>query len=96
LDKKYYDAVYKENEIMKQEIKNMYIIQEENKDLREDLNRLKKLTYDDKIKEIAEENITLRKRNGQLLIQNDELQQKITELKDQMTNDTSKMSVFSP
>lgn len=96
MDKKHYDAVYKENEIMKQEIKNMYIIQEENKDLREDLNRLKKLTYDDKIKEIAEENITLRKRNGQLLIQNDELQQKITELKDQMTNDTSKMSVFSP
>ena len=73
MDKKHYTAVYKENELMQQALKNMYILQEENKDLREDLNRLKKLTYDDKIKEMAEENITRRKRNGQLLIQNDEL-----------------------
>ena len=62
---------------MKQALKNMYILQEENKDLKEDLNRLKKLTYDDKVKEIAEENLTLRKRNGMLLIQNDELQLKV-------------------
>lgn len=53
---------------MKQELKNMYILQEENKDLREDYNRLKRLSYDDKIKEMAEENLTLRKRNGMLLI----------------------------
>lgn len=96
LEKKHYDMIYKENEIMKQELKNMYILQEENKDLRDDLNRLKKLTYDDKIKEMAEENITLRKRNGMLLIQNDELQSKISELKDQMTNNTSAISAFSP
>ena len=81
---------------MKQEIKNMYILQEENKDLRDDLNRLRKLTYDDKIKEMAEENMALRKRNGMLLIQNDELQRKLTEFKDQMTNNTSNVSAFSP
>lgn len=74
----------------------MYILQEENKDLKDDLNRLKKLTYDDKIKEMAEENITLRKRNGMLLIQNDELQSKISEVRDQMTNNTSNVSAFSP
>lgn len=75
----------------------MYILQEENKDLKDDLNRLKKLTYDDKIKEMAEENITLRKRNGMLLIQNDELQRKLVEVRDQMTNNTSNASAaFSP
>lgn len=46
----------------------MYIIQEENKDLREDLARLKALSYDDKIKQMAKENADLRKRNGMLLI----------------------------
>jgi len=53
---------------MEIELKNMYIIQEENKDLRADLKRIKKLTYDDKIKEMVEENQTIRKRNGMLLV----------------------------
>jgi hypothetical protein len=48
--------------------------------LREDLDRLKKLSYDEKIKEMHEENKNLRKRNGFLLIQNDEFQQKIKNL----------------
>jgi len=69
-------------------LKNMYIIQEENKDLRADLTRLKKLTYDDKIKEMVEENQTIRKRNGMLLVQNDELSSKLVELKEQMTGST--------
>lgn len=56
------------------QLKNMDILQEENKDLREDLDRLKKLSYDEKIKEMHEENKNLKKRNGFLLIQNDELQ----------------------
>jgi len=41
---------------------------------------LKRISYDDKIKEMHEENKNLRKRNGFLLIQNDELQQKIKDL----------------
>jgi len=41
---------------------------------------LKRLSYDDKIKEMHEENKNLRKINGFLLIQNDELQQKIKDL----------------
>ena len=64
------------------QLKNMVILQDENKDLREDLDRLKKLSYDEKIKEMHEENKNLRKRNGFLLIQNDEFQQKIKNLSD--------------
>ena len=74
----------------------MYIIQEENKDLREDLNRLKKLTYDDKIKEMVEENQTIRKRNGMLLVQNDELSTKLVELKEQMTASTNIATTNGP
>jgi len=65
--------VYKENQLLNMQLKSMAILQDENKDLREDLDRLKKLSYDDKIKEMHEENKNLRKRNGFLLIQNDEL-----------------------
>ena len=56
------------NNTILQSLENMNILIEENKDLREDLDRLKKLSYDDKIKEMHEENKNLRKRNGFLLI----------------------------
>jgi hypothetical protein len=46
LEKKNYDQAYKDNARMVMELKNMYIIMEENKDLREDLNRLKGISYD--------------------------------------------------
>ena len=46
----------------------MYAIQEENKDLREDLDRLKSMTYEDRMKEAMEENKRLRRRNGELII----------------------------
>ena len=41
---------------MKLELKNMYIIMEENKDLKEDLERLKSLTYEERMKQMHEEN----------------------------------------
>jgi hypothetical protein len=84
LEKKTYDQVYKENSRMQLELKNMYIIMEENKDLKEDLNRLKNISYDSKIKEIQAENQEIRKRNGYLLIQNDELTLKNKELNEQL------------
>jgi hypothetical protein len=62
------------------ELKNMYIIMEENKDLKDDLQRLKAISYDEKIKVITQENQEIRKRNGYLLIQNDELTKKNKEL----------------
>ena len=55
----------------------MYVLQEENKDLREDLDRVKAISYDQKIKEMASENTELRKRNGHLLIQLDDMKQKV-------------------
>lgn len=68
LNKKRYDEVYRENEMLKLEIKNMYAIQEENKDLRDDLERLKSMTYEDRMKEAMEENKRLKRRNGELII----------------------------
>ena len=68
LEKKKYDEVYRENEMLKLELKNMYCIQEENKDLREDLERMKSMTYEDRMKEALEENKRLRRRNGELII----------------------------
>ena len=59
------------------EVKNMYILQEENKDLREDLQRTKAISYDTKIKEMTEENQNLRRRNGQLLIEKEEVERKM-------------------
>ena len=60
------------------EIKNMYAIQEENKDLKEDLERLKSMTYEDRMKEAMEENKRLRRRNGELII-------KVTDLESQIS-----------
>ena len=82
LEAKNYDKTYKENKMMSLELKNMYIIMEENKDLKEDLNRLKSISYDEKIKEMTKENQEIRKRNGYLLINNDELVAKNKELQD--------------
>ena len=52
LEKKNYDQTYKYNKMMEMELKSMYIVMEENKDLKEDLNRLKNISYDQKIKEM--------------------------------------------
>ena len=62
----------------------MYIIMEENKDLKEDLNRVNNISYDQKIKDMNQENQELKKRNGYLLIQNDELEKKYKDLQDNM------------
>jgi len=66
------------------EVRNMYTLQEENVDLREDLNRTKAISYDTKIKEMTEENQNLRRRNGQLLIEKEEVDRKMKLVKDQM------------
>ena len=50
LQKKNYDETYKENKMLQLELKNMYIIMEENKDLREEIERLKSQSYDEIIK----------------------------------------------
>jgi len=82
LNKKRYDEVYRDNEILKLEIKNMYAIQDENKDLREDLERLNSLTYEDRMRDTIEENKRLRRRNGELIIKVTDLEAQINKHKD--------------
>ncbi len=55
----------------------MQILQDENEDLREEVARLKAMSYEERVKEIGEENHRLRRRNGELLIQNTDLQAEI-------------------
>lgn len=75
------DEIYKENDLMKRELKTMEMLQEENQDLREEVARLKAMSYEDRVKEIGDENQKLRRRNGELLIQNTDLQSELTKLK---------------
>lgn len=89
--------------MLKLELKNMYILEEENKDLREELEQLKSLTYEARMKDLVEENKNLRKRNGMLLFNISELEAKVKELeqmKDSMSNveiiNTSKMPLTRP
>jgi len=56
LHEKNYEDTYKENEMMKMEVKNMYMLMEENKELKDELNHQKNLTYEDRMKEMAREN----------------------------------------
>lgn len=85
LEKKKYDEVYRENDMLKLELRNMYAIQEENKDLREDLERMKSLTYEERMKEAMEENKRLRRRNGELSIKVTELEDQLAQVKDDQT-----------
>ena len=61
----------------------MYAIQEENKDLREDLERLRSLTYEDRMKDVMEENARLRRRNGELIIKLSDMEDAMALLKQQ-------------
>lgn len=56
MHEKNYADTYKENEMMKMELKNMYMLVEENKELKEELDHQKNLTYEDRMKEMAKEN----------------------------------------
>jgi hypothetical protein len=60
----------------------MYAIQDENKDLREDLERLNSLTYEDRMRDTIEENKRLRRRNGELIIKVTDLEAQINKYKD--------------
>jgi hypothetical protein len=82
LHQKKYDKVYQNNEILKLELKNMYALQEENNDLKKDLERLRSLTYEDRMKEAIDENKQLRRRNGELIIKVTDLEAEISKLRD--------------
>eukprot|EP00347_Sterkiella_histriomuscorum_P012554 403368121 len=104
LQQRHFDHVYKENERLKMELKNMYILEEENKDLREELEQLKSLTYEEKVRQLVDENYNLKKRNGMLLIQVSELESKTNDLSrshqddllDQQKNMRNNMNMARP
>ena len=54
---------------------------EENSDLKAELTRLRAMTYEDRMKEMAEENKTLKRRTGELLIELTEVKDELYELK---------------
>ena len=54
---------------------------EENTDLKEELTRLRSMTYEDRMKEMAEENKTLKRRTGELLIELTTVKDALFELK---------------
>ena len=66
----------------------MYAIQEENKDLRDDLERLNSLTYEDRMRDAMDENKKLRRRNGELIIKVTDLEAQIQKHKDQNPDNT--------
>jgi cell shape-determining protein MreC len=56
LDQKYFDEVYKENDRLKMELRNMEILLEENNDLKAEIFKIKALDNDEKTKAITAEN----------------------------------------
>lgn len=91
LEAKRYEETYRENELLKLELRNMYGIQEENADLKEELERLKGMTYEDRMKEAMEENKRLRRRNGELIIKVTDLEEQIEKAKGDNTEQTLQM-----
>lgn len=59
----------------------MDILLVENQELKEDLDRMRRMPYDDRVKEVGQENAHLRQRNGELLIENSNLIEEVTRLK---------------
>lgn len=60
LNERNYNFTYRENQILKAELQNMYILQEENKDLREELEGYKSITHDERMKVLKEENESMK------------------------------------
>ena len=59
----------------------MYVLLEENKDLKEEIGQLKALNWDDRAKTIGEENQRLKRRCGELIVQVTDLESKVRTLK---------------
>lgn len=59
----------------------MYVLLEENKDMKDELECLRAMPYEDRIRETGEENKTLRIRNGELLIEVASLRDQVDLLK---------------
>ena len=84
LQRENYEKTYRDNEMMKLELKNMYILLEENKDLRSELTQLRTADSSESQAKLVEDNQSLKLRNGQLLIQNEDLKKQLDDAKKQL------------
>ena len=75
------NEVYEENEGLKDQLATMFAMADENKTLKEDLERLRAMSYDTRVKEVAEENKKLKRRNGELLIEMTDAKAELEKLK---------------
>jgi len=75
------EEVYKDNDLLRKELKNMDILLDENNDLREEVDRMKKMSFDERYSHLGDENAGLRRRNGQLLIENTNLKEELEKVK---------------
>lgn len=58
--------MYKENERLQQQLKNMHILMEDNENMRSELDILRASTFDERTAEVADDNKRLKRRNGEL------------------------------
>ena len=64
-----FDEVYKENERLQAQLRNMFIVMEENENMRVELEVFRSASFDDRTAQIAEDNKRLKRRNGELQIE---------------------------
>ena len=67
----------------------MYILDEENKDLRKELAQLRAMTGDEASKKLQEENAHLKRRNGALLIESEDAKMKLRKAKKELEQNQS-------
>ena len=67
--------------MLKLQLKSMDAMVEENQDLKEELMRLREMTYEERMKDMAEENKALKRRVGEILIELTDVKTERTELR---------------
>ena len=81
-----YDEVYKENERLQAQLKNMYDLMEENEQMRTELEALRSCSFDVRTAQTAEDNKRLKRRNGELQFELMDAKAELKKLKDSIAH----------
>lgn len=73
--------MYKENEKLKAQLNNMWILKEDNENMRAELEVLRASTFDERTAEVAVDNKRLKRRNGELQIELMDVKDELKKLK---------------
>jgi hypothetical protein len=73
--------VYQENEKLKAQLNNMWILREDNENMRSELELLRASTFDERSAEVAADNKRLKRRNGELQIEMMDVKDELKKLK---------------